>query len=50
MKNEFVTKDFLKAEIADVKQELKAEIIKWAVGMQVATVTLILAGMKFLIS
>lgn len=97
---EFVTKDFLKAEIAEVRAELKAEIaevraelkaeiaelkaeivevraeiaevkrelsaqiadvrielqqskvdiLKWVFGMQVATITIILAGIKFILT
>lgn len=71
IKSEFVTKDFVRAEIAEVRQEIaevrqeigevkaelkaevaevKVDILKWVLGMQVATITIILAGMKFLLS
>ena len=59
IKGEFVTKDFVRAEIAEVRAEMasmreelmgeiaksKLEVIKWVVGLQVATTALLIGTM-----
>lgn len=41
---EFVTKEFVRAEIA----EAKADLIKWVVGLQIAAIAIIVSAVKFL--
>ena len=61
IKDQFVTKDFLRAEIADVRTEIaatkeelrteieksKVETIKWVIGIQFSVGALIVAILKF---
>ena len=59
IKAEFVTKDFLRAEIAEVRAEMaeiRAEIVKskidtlrWVFGMQIATIAMIGAMLKIML-
>lgn len=43
----------VRSEIADVRSEIaktKVDILKWVLGMQIATITIILAGMRFIVN
>lgn len=55
IRQEFVTKGFLEAKLSDLKNEMKFEIaqvkidiIKWVVGLQFASVALIVGLLKLL--
>lgn len=51
IKSEFATKDFVRAEIENVRAEIvksKIEIIKWVLGIQLSIGALIVAILKFL--
>lgn len=50
-KNELATKEFVRAEIAEVRAEIsnaKYDIIKWNIGIQIATAGFIIAMIKLL--
>ena len=49
---ELATKDFVRAEIAEVRQEIarsKVEILKWVFGLQASTIVIILGALKFML-
>ena len=51
IKDQFVTKDFLRAEISEVRAEIeksKIETIKWVIGIQISVGALIVVILKFL--
>ncbi|MGI0407170.1 hypothetical protein ACRE1U_07725 [Helicobacter himalayensis] len=59
IKSEFVTKDFLRAEIAEVHVEFaevraeiyktKNEILRWVIGLQISTIAAMGAMLKFML-
>lgn len=49
---ELATKDFVRAEIAEVRQEIaraKVDILKWVFGLQAGTITILIGAMKFIL-
>lgn len=53
IRSELATKDFVRAEIAEVRQEIaraKVDILKWVFGLQASTIVIILGAMKFILS
>lgn len=63
IRSELATKDFVRAEIAEAKEALRAEIaevrseiartkveiLKWVFGLQAGTIVIILGAMKFIL-
>lgn len=52
IRSELATKDFVRAEIAEVRHEIaraKVEILKWVFGLQASTIVIILGAMKFIL-
>ena len=49
---ELATRDFVRAEIAEVRQEIarvKVDILKWVFGMQAGTIAILIGAMKFIL-
>ncbi len=52
IRSELATKDFVRAEIAEVRQELaraKVDILKWVFGLQAGTIAILIGAMKFIL-
>lgn len=52
IRSELATKDFVRAEIAEVRQEIaraKVDILKWVFGLQAGTITILIGAMKFIL-
>ena len=53
IRSELATKDFVRAEIAEVRHDLariKVEILKWVFGLQASTIVIILGALKFILA
>lgn len=52
IRSELATKDFVRAEIAEVRQEIaraKVDILKWVFGLQAGTIAILIGAMKFIL-
>lgn len=53
IQSELATKDFVRAEIAEVRHDLartKVDILKWVFGLQAGTIVIILGALKFILA
>ncbi len=48
-KSDLVTKDFLRAELAELKGDLKTDLIKWLISLQFASLALTVGLIYFLL-
>lgn len=52
IRSELATRDFVRAEIAEVRQEIaraKVDILKWVFGLQAGTIAILIGAMKFIL-
>lgn len=52
IRSELATKDFVRAEIAEVRHEIaraKVDILKWVFGLQAGTIAILIGAMKFIL-